>query len=454
MGEPYDSSLGQFDRLPPHSMDAEMCLLASMMLQEDTIKGVKELVNRGAFFQADHQLIFDAIVHLNENNQPIDAVIVKEELAKRNILEEIGGTAYIAKLLNHVPSAAHAAHYAKIVREKSILRGIISIATDAMRVAYCPEAETDAATTSQDLALKFTELASTGNTAQVHQLADVVVEVLGRKRAGTVLRISTGIKSIDDVIGGLRLGGKTIIGAKAGMGKSLMLKQMARNIAGRGIPFGIISIEEGRHKIGENMLANESGIANNRIAFGSFCKEEWDEANSALNRMSNLPIYIIDSVRKVGSIVSAAHLLVHKHKCQVIAIDHLHVVESDGNQRDNREREMSKISAELKWAWKRLNVAGIEAAQLNRKDGRDRPELSSLRDSGSLEQDGDCVILLHQEDYYRKNHLEHDHILEAIIAKNKDGARGTVGLRYDGARQRITDLPGGPLGEETTDCGF
>jgi len=254
-------------------------------------------------------------------------------------------------------------------------------------------------------------------------------------------RIPTGIRDLDKLIGGLRVGGKTIIGAKPGMGKSLLLKQIGLNLTRRGVRFGVISVEESKFKIAENTLSNQSGVINNRIAFGKLDDSEWRRLAAALPELAQLPFFICDTVRKLSAIIAAIHVMKYEHGCEVIAVDHLHII--DGESDDNREREISKISAELKWVWKDLGVAGIEAAQLNRASGKDRPSLASLRDSGSLEQDADVVLLLHREDYYRdaKSKVPPTNVLECLIPKNKDGAPGNVRVNYDGARQQVSDLP-------------
>ena len=271
-------------------------------------------------------------------------------------------------------------------------------------------------------------------------MVDVLLEGLLTDTADQSPRLATGLTELDRVIGGMRVGGKTIIGAKPGMGKSLLLKQFTLNLSRRGIPVGVISVEESRQKIAENVLANVSGVVNNRIAFGKLNGEEKGRVGQAGEAIHRLPIFVIDSARKLTSIVAAAHALRHRHDVQVIAVDHLHIV--DGETNEHREREIAKISAELKWVWKDLGVAGLEAAQLNRGSGRDRPSLASLRDSGSLEQDADIVLLLHREDYYRGPTEAKDDHLEIIVAKNKDGATGVVPAHYDGARQSVSDYQG------------
>ncbi len=438
-----------FVKQPPHSLDAEMNLLGSLIVCEPgkrkIFSTVRALIDRECFYQSDHQIYFDVLNALYDRGAEIDAAIVKEELIRRQVFEECGGQDYLVKLVMKVPSYQHAAQYAKVIKEKSLLRSLISISNDALRDAYAAAADDVAQQYLLDLAAKASKLAAGGSSNEVHKIGDVVMEVLNRPRGGDALRIPTGFFELDDIIGGLRVGGKTIVGGRPGMGKSAFIKQilylLAKGAAGRPpIPVGLITIEEGRGKVGENILSNASGVINNRIAFGTASEQEWNELVNAAVGMDPLQFYIVDSARKLSSIIGMANVLACQYGCKVIGVDHLHII--DGQCDERREREISKISAELKWAWKDLGVAGIEAAQLNRGSGCEPPTLASLRDSGSLEQDGDLVMLLHRRDYYGKSEpgYQPTNIIEIIIDKNKDGATATVPLAFNEARQRIENM--------------
>jgi len=441
---------GKFDRLPPHSIEAEMCLIGSLIVCEPekraTFSAVRSIITRECFYQADHQIYFDALCDLYERGSKLDGAVVAEEMRRRQIYEEVGGNEYLTLLIMSVPTHRHAATYARTIKEKSLLRSLIALSNDAIRDAYSPSQEDVAQKSLMDFASKASKLAAGGSSNEVHRIGDVVMELLDRPRGVDSERIATGLDSLDKIIGGLRKGGKTIIGSRPGMGKSAFIKQVLRSIAGgdaerKPRKVGLITIEERKEKVAENLLANESGVCNNRIAFGTASPPEWEAMVAAGVAMDGLDIFIVDTARKLSAIVGVANVLACQYGCEVIAVDHLHLI--DGETDERREREISKISAELKWVWKDLNVAGIEAAQLNRGSGTEPPTLSSLRDSGSLEQDGDLVIMLHRRDYYAKSSLnyEPDNILQAIIEKNKDGATATVPLRFDEARQRITDAP-------------
>ena len=441
--------INAFDRLPPHSIDAEKCLIASLMLCDSPVvfATVKSLVKGGDFFQADHQIIFDELMRMQSAGVAIDAVTLVNALDARKLLDEIGGRAYVGEILQSIPSPAHFEHYAKIVREKALLRAAIAIANDLLRDAYLPMEFGEADTVLSRGASKLALAAIQGKGQQVHRLGDAMLDVAARRHdPKSFARIKTGLTELDELIGGLLIGGDTIIAGKPGMAKSALLKQLAKNIASEGVCVGIISVEETRHKIAENALASAAQVANNRIAFGTASNAEWVRIESAAGEFSNLPVFIVDCAFSISQILSMADLLVYQHGCSVIMVDHVHLIDAEPEKHQNREREISKISGALKMAWKRLNVAGIKAAQLNRSSGRERPTKENMRDSGSLEQDGDVIILLHREDYYRKQDakngepVELDGVLELIVDKNKSGAVGTVAVHFEEKYQLIHDM--------------
>ncbi len=432
----------QFDRLPPHSADAEMCMLASMMLDREICGRVLQVVTRGeACYSPDHQILFEAIQQLHVQGKPVDAVIVREQLAKRGQLEEIGGTSMIATVLSTVPSAAHGEHYARIVREKAILRAAIRVANDLLRDAYGPIGDRQPAEVLDQAAQRLIAIARNGGNTIIHRLGDVLAEIIAGDEQAVGKRYPTGLASLDKQIGGIRRGGNHLIAGKASMGKSALIKQFADNLSAGGVPVGIISVEESRYKIGENFLSNNSGVANHRIAFRKANAADHAEMVKAYQRLADRGVFIVDAARSLSEISAAAQQLVVQHKCEVIIVDHLHIVDGEVRDGSSREREISKISAGLKWLWKSLDVAGVSCAQLNRSSGSDRPTLSSLRDSGSLEQDADVVMLLHRQDFYRMGEIgyEPDNVLEIGVLKNKDGPAAIVPVHFDREHQRVTD---------------
>jgi replicative DNA helicase len=433
----------QFDRLPPHSIEAEQCALSSLMLCGDdraTFDLIRSQLRTESFYQADHGIIFDTVCAMVDRGKPVDGVLVAEELKRRQLLEEIGGVPYLAEILGAMPSAAHGPHYANVVREKAVLRGIISASNDALRACYAPHGS------ATEIANKFTEelaaLARTGSAAKFRTLGDALMEVLDRKTNPDVPRVRTGLADLDEVIGGLPLGEFTLIGGRPSMGKSQLAKQMLLNIARSGRKVGLVTVEETGEKVAENMLSNASGIENNRIAFGTLGPEDWHEIGRAEPELRKLPFYLDDVPQRLDEVSEAVTVAAIKHKCDVVAVDYLQLI--DPGEQETENREVTKISRALKGLAKRLRIALVAVCQLNRGNETGcvrRPTLRDLRGSGSLEQDGDLIILLHREDYYRYQEPGYvpNHRLEAIVAKNKKGCMGTVRLHFSGKTQSITD---------------
>jgi replicative DNA helicase len=436
----------QFDRLPPHDLDAEMCVIASLMLcgdDRDLFTLTRSSLRTEMFYQADHQVIFDALVRMAERGCAIDAVLLRAELERAQLLDEVGGTAYLRRILESIPSAAHGPHYAQVVREKSILRGVIASANEALRRCYAPANGTDsAASIARDFLDRMAELCRTGSVAKFRRIGDVLMEVLDRKLAGDNHRIPTGLAELDRLCGGVPVGRFTLVGGRPGMGKSQTAKQIVLNVAARGVNCGIVTIEENCHKVTENALSNLSGIENNKIAFGTLGSEEWDEIGKAEPKLRGLGVWIDDVPVTLAEVEEAVMSAVMKHHCRLVVVDYLQLVDPGAGETENRE--ITRVSRSLKGLAKRLDVALVAVCQLNRGNesaGIRRPTLRDLRGSGSLEQDGDLIVLLHREDYYRYAEPQYipTHQLEAIVAKNKDGCLGVVPLYFSGKTQRVSD---------------
>lgn len=432
----------QFDRLPPHDIESEMCVIGSMILaggNPELLREIREVIDKEDFFQEDHAILFEVMEDLLRREQRIDAMTMRAELDRQQLLGSIGGLDYLATILSNVPHYANGPQYAKTVREKAILRRLIAVASGALRDAYRPSHELTPIDLCRQFADKAAELASRGIIDPVSSLGDANMVVLDRRNQTEIRRVPTGILTLDNVIGGLAKSKFTLVGADPRVGKSQLIKQIGRNVAGRGTPFGLVTVEEDREKVAENMLANQSGIANHRIAYGTLDAKEWDQVENAAVKLLNLPYYIDDQQHKLDDIVSAIERLATKYKCEVIGVDHLHLITAGGQ---TREREISNISKAIKAAAKRCNVALIAAAQLNRgQDSKQKPVLRNLRDSGSLEADGDLIMLLYREDVHRYQEQGYvpTNTLEVNVAKNKDGRCGEVPLEFRGDRQSVTD---------------
>lgn len=433
----------QFDRLPPHSYEAEMCLLASMMLDKDVATRAMQVVDRDDFFQADHQLIFDVLARRYRAGQPVDALLLREELVRRQLLEEVGGNAYLGQILDSVPSAAHGEHYAKVIRGKAVLRRIIAQSNDALRDCYAPLDGLTEAEVARKHADALSMIAATGTTDTFRRLGDVVSDVIDAKMRNEVRRVPTAIGSLDAVIGGLPLGGFVLIGGRPGSGKSQLGKQVLKNVAETFGPVGLVTVEESEEKVAENMLSNAAGVENNRIAYNRLEAGHWSELIRVTPDLERLDFWVDDAPVRLGEVESAVTTAAVKHGCRLVMVDYLQLIDPD-TAGENENREITKISKTLKACAKRLDIALVAMCQLNRGNETGsirKPALRDLRGSGSLEQDGDVIVLLHREDYYHYQEQGYvpTHQLEAIVAKNKYGCLGVVPLHFSGKYQRVRE---------------
>lgn len=441
-----ESFARQFDRLPPHSVESEMCMLASMILDRDARREIINCVHREDFFQADHQIIFDLIERRHRADEPVDWMLLRGDLESRQLLDEVGGMPYLAQISDSAPSAAHGIHYAQKVVKTARLRSLISSANDALRDCYSPGAEDGWEALCRKIGDDAYSLLNHGTRETIRLWRDIVEEALERKNDGKRKRVSTGIHSLDEVIGGLPKGRMSIVGGRPGSGKSQLGKQFAKNIASAGTRVGIIAVEEDRFKIVDNLLSNESGVENRRIVYEMCDQIEWGEIYAAVSRMNDYPLYVDDERTDLSGVEATVSRMVTKFGCEVVVIDYLQLIDpGEGEAAQNRDNQIRTMSNALKRTFKRLGVAGVVLAQLNRASGSDRPQMSNLRESGSIENDGDLIMLLHREDYYRCNSPDFvpDNILEINVAKNKDGPTAVVPTLFDGRHQSITDIAHG-----------
>lgn len=433
----------QFDRLPPHSAEAEQCVLASMMLDKDVAARVLGLIDRDDFFSADHQIIYDLLAKMTRAGKPVDAILLREELAKRQLLVEVGGDHYLGQILDTVPTAAHGEHYAATVRELAVRRRIIQASNDATRSAFGPHEGISASALARQYADAFAMIANTGTTDSFRRLGDVVSDVIEAKSKNEVRRVPTGLTMLDSTAGGLPLGRFTLVGGRPGSGKSLLCKQFLHNIGARGEPIGLVTIEESAEKVAENALANRASVENNHIAYNRLSGAEWSDIINVTPELAKMDFWVSDEPTRLSDVEGAVTTAAVKHGCRVVVVDYLQLIDPD-TPSENENREITKISKTLKAAAKRLDIALVAACQLNRGNETGsvrKPTLRDLRGSGSLEQDGDMILLLHREDYYHyqdQNYVP-THQLEIIVAKNKDGCQGVIPTKFSGRHQRVSD---------------
>lgn len=444
MDQLMDSAIArQFDRLPPHAIEAEMCLLASMMLEKECIGQAVQIIDREAFFQADHQIIYDVLVKLYEQNRPIDAVILRDELGKRQLLDEIGGVAYLGQILNTVPSAAHGEHYAKIVREKALLRQLIAASNDILRDAYAPHEQADLVLDKAEK--RIFEIASKKVGNSIVAMETVLHEVFEMIESRGQRGIETGFFELDDMMNGLQNGEMVIVAARPSMGKTAFAMNVVERVSADGrLPCAVFSLEMSKQQLAQRMLCSRGEIDAHKLRKGMLQAHEYAHLANVVGELAKAPIWVDDSPGLTPLELRAkARRLKLQHDIKLIMIDYMQLMDNPGPE--NRQQQISEISRAIKSVARELNVPVIALSQLNRaSEGRDghRPRMSDLRESGSIEQDADVIMLLHREDYYRMSEpdFQPDNIAEIIIAKQRNGPTGTVKLTFLNKTTRFENL--------------
>ncbi|HEV8292793.1 MAG TPA: replicative DNA helicase [Tepidisphaeraceae bacterium] len=443
MSQLADSLSGQFDRLPPNAVEAEMCLLASMMLDKDMIGQVVQIVDREAFYQADHQIIFDIVVKLYEQNRPIDGVIVREELAKRQLLEEVGGLPYLAQILNTVPSSAHGAHYAGIVREKSLLRQLIAASNNILRDAYAPHEQADLVVDKAEK--QIFEIAQKKVGGAMVPLESVLHEVFEMIENRGQRGLETGFFDLDDMLNGLQNGEMVIVAARPSMGKTSLAMNLVEGMAAeRNMACAIFSLEMSKQQLAQRMLCSRGKIDSHKLRRGMLQSHEYAHLANVVGQLAKAPVWVDDSPGlTILDLRAKARRLKLQHDIKCIMIDYMQLMDNPGVE--SRQQQISEISRGIKAVARELNVPVIALSQLNRQsEGRDghRPRMSDLRESGSIEQDADVIMLLHREDYYKmaEPDFQPDNIAEVIIAKQRNGPTGTIKLYFDSKSTRFENL--------------
>ncbi len=429
----------------PESLAAEAAVLGSMLLDPECIGNVIEMIDQDSFYRIEHRHIFSALVSLYEKHRShgIDAVLLRDELLKRDQLEQVGGVEYIAKILESVPSAANVNYYSGIVRDKMLMRQLIQTATEILNDAYDeagdPEEKLDEA---ESRIFAVTDRKITSNAVGIKDLVARAYELIEKREGSYVTGLPTGYYELDDLTCGLQSGEMIIIAGRPSMGKTSLVLNIAEHVGlVEKIPVAIFSLEMGKQQLAERFLCSVSGIDAQLVRKGMLSTEHYRKLVDACGTFSEAPIYIDDTAGLTPLELRAkARRLRSRFKIQCIIVDYLQLMHSGPKHVESRQQEITAISRYLKALARELNVPVIVLSQLNRSpEGREghKPRMSDLRESGSIEQDADVVMLLHREDYYRKNDEDYQptNTAELIIAKQRNGPTGTVELVF---REKVT----------------
>ncbi|OKL48502.1 replicative DNA helicase [Boudabousia liubingyangii] len=432
----------QFDRVPPQDLEAEQSVLGSMLLSKDAIAEVERILKPDDFYELRNALTFTAIVQTFASGHPADAITIADVLKREGKLNQVGGPEYIHTLINVVPTAASAVYYAEIVRERSILRRLVNAGTRIAQLGYADDGgETSALVdAAQREVMSISEDATSNDYAPLKDILPATVDSIVAAAQGKVEgSVPTGFSDLDELTGGLHPGQMIIVAGRPAMGKSTLALDFCRSAAiHNNMPAAIFSLEMSREEIARRMLAAETNVLLSRLNKGNLEEEDWKKIAKNMDRLNEAPLFIDDSPNlTMGEIRAKARRLKQQHNLQLIAVDYLQLM-SSGKRVESRQQEVSEFSRSLKLLAKELQIPVIAAAQLNRgpEQRTDRkPMMADLRESGSLEQDADVIMLLHRPDYYNKEDRPGE--ADIHVAKHRNGETATIAVVFQGHRSRF-----------------
>ena len=425
----------------PNALAMEKNLLSALMLQGGAaVPEVAELVSAEDFYRPEHKIIFSAILAAADTDTPLDVLLVEDELQRRGELEKVSRQ-YLFSLIDMEFSTARATHYAKIIREKAHLRRLI----EAGQILIDKASRDDADAT--ELAAEFATRLTNADTAQgIESAKDLAIAAFERAAAidksGELTGVTTGLLDLNKVTNGLQSAELIILAARPSMGKTALALNIAQNAAAKGNTVLVFSLEMGKGQLGARLLSAVSGVDGRKLTAGGLTDSDYEKLLGALDRLSELPLYVDDtSGQNVARLRMTARRFKQKHELALIVVDYLQLMHEAG--KENRVQEISAISRGLKLLAKELNVPILALSQLSRNvemRADKRPQLSDLRESGSLEQDADVVMFLYRDEYYNRDDADNQNLAELIIAKNRNGATASIRLHFDKELTRFGDL--------------
>ncbi len=436
-----------FERTPPQDVAAEQSVLGGMLLSKDAIADVVEVLRGTDFYRPAHELVYEAILDLYGRGEPADAVTVAAELTKRGEIGRVGGAPYLHTLISMVPTAANAGYYAEIVRERAILRRLVEAGTKIVQLGYAADGgdADDIVDRAQAEIYAVTEKRTSEDYLPLSAIMEGAldeIEAIG-SRSGQMVGVPTGFTDLDQLTNGLHPGQMIVVAARPAIGKSTLGLDVARSAAIKhGLASVIFSLEMGRNEITMRLLSAEARVPLHHMRSGTMSDDDWTRLARKIGEVESAPLFIDDSPNmSMMEIRAKARRLKQRHDLRLIVIDYLQLMQS-GKRVESRQQEVSEFSRALKLLAKELEVPVIAISQLNRGPEQrtdKKPMMSDLRESGSIEQDADMVILLHREEMYER---ESPRAGEAdfIVAKHRNGPTATITVAFQGHYSRFVDM--------------
>lgn len=432
------------DRMPPNDVTAERSVLGSMLIEPEAVGKAIEILNAEDFYKGSHREIFAAMIEQFSVNEPVDFLTIASNLNRRGKLEEVGGNYYLTELANQVASAANVEYHARIVLEKSLLRRLISIATEVSGMAYDgAEKATDLIDKAEQKIFSLSERGLRKGFEHIHPILKHTFETIEKyhTRKGTVTGVPSGFTELDHLTSGFQGSDLVIIAGRPSMGKTAFCLNIARNSAvDHGVGVAFFSLEMANYQLAMRLLCSEARVDAHRVRTGTLENDKWPRLAEAAGRLYKAPIYIDDTPGiSILELRAKARRLLAEHRIGMIVVDYLQLVH--GPRTDNRQQEISMISQSLKALAKELNVPVVALSQLSRAvESRTdkKPMLSDLRESGAIEQDADVVMFVFREDFYGQS--DQEGLAEIIIGKHRNGPIGTAHLRFQKKYVRFENL--------------
>lgn len=438
------------ERIPPQNLDAEQSLLGALMLSKQAMAVVLGRVKPEHFYRDSHAHIYHAMLALYQRNEPVDLVTLANELKKAGVLEEIGGRVYLAELADAVPTASNAERYADIVIEKSLLRRIIDVGSDMIKMGFDEGQEGKVALEeTQRAVLALTRESIREDFVPLREVLNTVFDTMQStyQSEDKILGVPTGFKDLDQMTSGFQKGDLIILAARPSMGKTTLALNFAAYAAlHKQVPVAVFSCEMPKEQLATRLLCSEAKLDTKRLRTANLKDHEYKDLNQAFGRLAEAPLYIDDSPA-----ISPLELRAKTRRLQMdtdvklIVIDYLQLMRGGKSRVESRFQEISEIVREVKAFAKESGIPIIALSQLSRdveKRQDKRPQLSDLRESGEIEQTADLVLFIHRDSYY-ENNSEENSVAKLIIAKQRNGPTGDVGMVF---RRDISKfMPAAPM---------
>lgn len=436
-------------KIPPQNLEAEASLLGAILIDADAIVKIADIVDVDAFYDERHRRIYEGMIFLYEQHNPIDILTLSDQLKGSGFLEIVGGPGYLTELTNFVPTAAHVEQYAEIVAQKALRRRLIKASQDITGLGF------DEAKSLQILIeeaeTKLFEVSQRHVKQDVASLEAILSESFDRldelhKDKGKIRGVPTGFKDLDEILAGLQRSDLVILAARPSIGKTALALNIAHNVAVKAeLPVLIFSLEMSKEQLVDRLLAMESGVDAWALRTGNLTDADFEKISHAMGTLSEAPIYIDDTPSMtVGEVRTKARREAHVRQIGLIIVDYLQLMSGTAHygSEGNRVQEISEISRGLKGIARELNVPVLALSQLSRSvESRSPqiPQLADLRESGSIEQDADVVAFLYREDNYNPE-TDRKNLTDIFIKKHRNGPTGAIELYFDREKQRFRSL--------------